>query len=414
MFRFSPLRALRGPDSPLPAITSWMLAVFLAGFMVAWETRVHRDVLYLGVFLPALLFYGGAYWRFLGSTWTFRLLALFLGYLVLSLAWGPEGLLGNIYDKSRYALIILGAVAVTGWVLASDEVWLSRLLMVLLPVGAVVLIYSVLTFYGETSYSGARLQNQVFYHQNPNSGAVGFYLLTVLGAYGALAGQAVSLRVLGFLALVVGGAFLVLAQSRGLLAGAFVAIFLQLLCLGRWKLIALLVLALNAVIAGFELFDSSGRGLLERGDAKRLEIWAIVVERILAAPIIGHGISVDTGVVLPSGDRHLSPHNFLLMVLLVGGIVGAGLLMALVGRCVVVLRDAISSGLPGAVFSASLMAGGLVIIAFDGHDLITRIHPHLWLGLWLPLGAVLALEMRQRNLGAAPPAGLGLTRGGMG
>ncbi|WP_155985174.1 O-antigen ligase [Thioalkalivibrio sp. AKL6] len=380
----------------LPAFIGWMLAVFLAGFIAAWDTRIHRDILYFGVFFPSIVYFSSFHWRAIGSSWVIRLSALFLFYLVLTLLWGGGAPIGEAYDRVRYAFIILGAIAVLAWMFSVDEQWLSRSLVIMLPVGGGVLAYSILTFYAEEPFPYARLQNQVFYHENPNSGAVGFYLLSIIGAYGVLAGKTVVQKCWGLLALLVGSVFIVLAQSRGLLLGAVLAIFVQLIYLRYWKTIGGLLLGSVVFVVAFELFDWTGRGLLARADAHRIEIWSITVDKILSAPILGHGVGNGLEIVLESGKAMISPHNFFLAVLLVGGGVAGILFSVLVGRSLWVLRDGLVRGLPGALIATSLLAGGLVIIGFDSHEIVTRVHPHLWVGLWLPLAAVAGLELRNR------------------
>ncbi len=325
----------------LQPLLFWMVAVFVAGFIAAWETRIHRDILYFGVFAPALLYFSRYHWRALSASLVIRLLAVFLGYLLLSLLWSGGPSFDEVYNKIRYALIILSAVAVFAWVFSRDEFWLTRFLAVMLPAGVLVLIFSVLSFYSSEPFPDARLNNLVFYHQNPNSGAVGYYLLIIVGVYGVLAGKTVFQKYGGLLAVLIGSAFLMMAQSRGLIVGAVAATMVQLIYFRVWKILGLVLIGGVAFLVILGQLGWSGRGFFERADSYRFEIWALTLDRVFLSPAIGHGIGADVGVTLESGRREISPHNFVLMVLFVGGGIGGLLLVAILGRCVWVLLGAL-------------------------------------------------------------------------
>lgn len=388
---------------------AWGLALFWAGFIFAWTTRVHRDSLYFFVFLPFLLVLGREQLRWLLSSRIIQCLGFFLGYLLLSVAWSPDASFDVLGSKFRYALIIFLAVLATAYMAARDVQWGERFFWILGLAACVVFVYSVSHYYQAHPFPAARLSNLIYYHDNPNPAAVGVLPAFILSLCFVLSGRSQALRLVAVVPLLLSGAFLLLAQSRGLILGAVIGGLFLFIRLRYWKtLVLVLGFALAAVLA-LEIIDWGGRGLIERAGAQRSVIWQVTLSRIVEAPWFGAGLASDTSVMV--GNRsHVSPHNLWLMAVMVGGVVGGLLLVTLHALAIRTTYSDWHDRSNGAVLAGALFVAGLVPMLVDGHQIITRIHPHLWVALWLPLGLLAGRELRSESglgQGCAVRAGVG-------
>lgn len=348
-------------------------------------------------------------WRLLLSSRVFLFLTLWIGVLTLSIVWSDPALRTSdaVYDTLRYAILILLFVAATAWVVASRDDWFSRVLFLLVPVATIVLIYSIAIYYAEHPFPSARLGNMIFYRESPNRGTVGFLLVALIGMTGALGRSSRIMKALGWAGLVVGLAFILLAQSRGLLLAFTVGAIIQLAYLRYWRLLLVLGISSMLAVVATDLLDLGVRSFLDRADAHRFVIWTAVLERIQESLWLGEGLVMDRSVAGADGRTYYSPHNIWLMSTLVAGLFG------LVSLILVVLAAMRESFLqcrmherePSsvAVLGLSTVVAGLVLLSFDGHEIIDQANPHLWLGLWFPLGVLTGYEVRRRQLYVSTP-----------
>jgi len=389
---------------------SWTLGIFLAGFLAAWSTRVHRDVLYLLVILPFLLALRWQDWRLLLSSRVFQFLILWVLLLTLSITWSDPALLTKdaVYDKLRYAFLILSFVAVTAWVVASRDDWFERMALMLVPVAAFVLIYSVVIYYADHSFPSARLGNMVFYRESPNRGSVGFLLVALIGLAALVKTRRPIFLVVGWVGLIAGLAFILLAQSRGLFLAFLVGAFVQLVYYGYWRVVLFLSFGGALVVMATDLLDIGVRSFIDRADARRFVVWAAVIERIQENLWLGEGLIIDRSIDGADGRTYYSPHSVWLMSTLVAGLPGlvSWLLLVLVAarEGVMQYRAPPLEQTAMSVLGLSMLAAGVVLLSFAGHEIIDQVSPHFWLALWLPLGLVAGYEVRRRVL---PPNGSG-------
>ncbi|WP_196800376.1 MULTISPECIES: O-antigen ligase [unclassified Thioalkalivibrio] len=380
----------------------WALAIFLAGFLAAWSTRFHRDVLYLLIVLPFLLAMRWQDWGLLLSSRVFQFLILWVGVLSASMLWSDPSLVDadEVYDKVRYALLTLIFVSATAWVVATRDDWFDRLVLVLIPIAAVVLVYSIGVYYADHPFPSTRLNNMVFYRDSPNRGSVGFLLVALVGLAVALNRDKGYLRILGWVGVAVGVAFILLAQSRALLLGFSVGAVVQLAYFRYWKVLLGLVFGVGAFVVVTHVMDFGFRSFIERADANRFTVWLAVVDRIMQNPWYGEGLILDRAVMGGDGRTYYSPHSIWLMSTLVAGILGvaAWVLLALVA-----MREAFHQsrrefcGRATAVLGISMFFAGVFLLSFAGHEIIYQVNPHFWLGLWFPLALLVGHELRRRR-----------------
>lgn len=375
-------------DSPF---LSWGLAIFLAGFVAFWSTRLHRDSLYFLVFFPLLAALRWRDWKFIFSSGTIKLVSLFLAYMLLTGLWGGYGDDG-LYNSFRYSLIILGAVVAIAWVVSKSDLWPVRWLIALVFAAITALIYSSVVFYAEHPFPASRLVNLLYYHDNPNPAAVGFLLVFVFSLFSVLTGGS-RLKWIAIVGLLAALVFLVLAQSRGLLLAAVVSAFVQLVYFRYWKVLLVAGFAALFGLLALEWTDWGMRGFLERGDARRFEVWQAALSRIAESKIFGEGLGTDTRIEISGGRTVYSPHNLPLMSFLVGGTIGGALLAGLLFVLVRTVTQDFLRGGEVAALAGSAMVAGLVLVNVDSHNIITRIHPQIWVGFWIPVGLVAGREL---------------------
>lgn len=375
-------------DSPF---VSWGLAIFLAGFLAFWSTRLHRDVLYFLVFLPLVTALRWQDWKLIFSSQTVQLVSLFLAYVLLTGLWGGYGDDG-LYNGLRYSLIILGAVVAIAWVVSQSTRWHVRWTIALVFAAVAALIYSAIVFYAQHPFPASRLVNLLYYHDNPNPAAVGFLLVFVFSLFSLLTGgrRLKWIAIVGLLSALV---FLVLAQSRGLLLAAVASAFVQLVYFRYWKILFAAAFAALFGLLALEWTDWGMRGFLERGDARRFEVWQVALSRIAESRFFGEGLGTDTRIEISGGRMVYSPHNLPLMSFLVGGAAGGVLLAGLLFSLVRVGVQGFLRGGEMAALAGSAMVAGLVLVNVDSHNIITRIHPQIWVGFWIPVGIIAGQEL---------------------
>lgn len=163
--------------------------------------------------------------------------------------------------------------------------------------------------------------------RNANGLAVWFGLcVVVFGIYALETKRGIMIRLLYSLA-ALGSLFVVgLTVSRGALIGCAVALtigFRSVLKRGFVPVLLLIVLVGVALVSG--LADPIISNFAERGteETGRFLVWPLIIDRILASPIVGVGFSaIETYV--PETQVSIVPHNSFLFFALASGIVPFG------------------------------------------------------------------------------------------
>ncbi len=376
-------------------VPTWGLVLFLVGFVAAWETRLHRDILYFLLFLPVIVLMTKRDWRVLLGNHLIIGVFSFLSYLLLTMLWASSVDLSEAVERIRHAVITLGFVLAVAWVVANDPIWWQRFLWVAVPAAAAIFLISFWPYYTSGAVFSDRLVNVVFYHSNPNPAAVGFLPVFLISCYALSSGCKRPIVLMAFIGLSASAAFLVLAQSRALLLAGFIGLLAMLVVRQRWWALVAAMLTAALVLGFWEVSDWTGRGLIERADSNRLGIWEGAVRLIGQSPFLGYGFGSEVPIETDSGREYLSPHNIWLMAGITGGVIGI-VMLALV--YFLGLRSAgrsVGDGVSGYVLVISLVLAGFVVINLDSHEIIRRVNPHLWIGLWFPLGLLVGLNIRR-------------------
>lgn len=217
----------------------------------------------------------------------------------------------------QYLIWILALIIVQSLTLRQG--FLHRFSLVALVIGACLLPYLNLDLSGDER---AGLEQGVGF-SNPNDLADWFGFCAVYFTVLAIESKRHIVRIAS-LPVVAGCLFLVgLTVSRGALVAIGIAIIVasrRLLKRGFFPVLILAMLSSLLFLSG--LFERSVGLYTERGteETGRLLVWPLVIERILASPLSGVGISA-IGTYVPGGDVPVTPHNSFLGVGLASGII---------------------------------------------------------------------------------------------
>lgn len=368
-----------------------LLAVFLTGFLYFPSTRLHSDFYYLFVLLPFLVLASRADWRALLGAPTVQLAALLIVYLLLTLTWREDAAELGLYDPLRHALLTWSLVVVAAFVTASRPHWLVELAPLLAIAAVAVTALSLLLFYQENPFPGARLQNQVGLRDNPIGGTVPMGMIALAGLAALLTEGSRARRLVGGVAAVTATLFILATQSRSLLLGVVVGAIVLLALQRYWRTLGGLALAAVATVVAIEVTPDV-RGLVGRGDSYRFLIWSDALAQIRQAPWLGYGFNAE--LAFDRGSRYTdSSHNIWLTAWLQGGVIGFLLLGALVGRCGVVAWHCLDR--PEARIAIAIFCFALIFTFFNVHNIVSRFSPHLSTSLWLAVGLLGGLEIRR-------------------
>lgn len=368
-----------------------LLAVFLTGFLYFPSTRLHSDFYYLFVLLPFLVLASRADWRALLGAPTVQLAALLIAYLLLTLTWREDAAELGLYDPLRHALLTWSLVVVAAFVTASRPHWLVELAPLLAIAAVAVTALSLLLFYQENPFPGARLQNQVGLRDNPIGGTVPMGMIALAGLAALLTEGSRARRLVGGVGAVAATLFILATQSRSLLLGVIVGAIVLLALQRYWRTLGGLALAAAAIVVVIEVTPDV-RGLVGRGDSYRFLIWSDALSLIRQAPWLGHGFNAELSFDM--GHRYTdSSHNIWLTAWLQGGVIGFLLLGALVGRCGVIAWHCLDR--PEGRIAIAIFCLALIFTFFNVHNIVSRFSPHLSTSLWLAVGLLGGLEIRR-------------------
>lgn len=150
----------------------------------------------------------------------------------------------------------------------------------------------------------------------------------------------------------------------------------------------------GTVLGAVAIFSLGWEDLAKRGLSFRPEIWAEFARRSAEAnPILGAGSGAPSYWVTPELTfRH--PHSIFVSAFFFGGIIGLGLLVALI---VLAARYAWQSP-PSPVRTLAVMtlSYGVVVGLIDGDNIVTKID-YLWWLIWFPLAVVMMLPKPQSS-----------------
>lgn len=342
---FVPLAALRLPL----AMGAWILLIFFARTS-ALDAVTNRILLFIAVCWIGLLLGGRTSLRetFAGSQAIVVLVAVFVAYMLVSVAWAPEaGVAGRPIKELLYAA--LGFLLVFGAVQQRRD---ARWLMGAFVAGAALtVLYGVAK--GGVGLGAGAGSSEVNDLEGRFQGGAGDpnYLAAVLVPAIMLAGglairRGIGRRVLLALATAVIAIGVAATQSRGGLIAAFVCSGVALaIWRGRRGLILALILLAAAAVAAYFIGDHAAWVRIQESNhgSGRLDIWTVAWRVVHDHPLFGVGLAqfpvVSPHYVLQPGvleyanliiEKHIVVHNLYLQLWAEEGIVGLLLFLGVV------------------------------------------------------------------------------------
>ena len=317
----------------------------------------------------------------------FRLITLYMAYLLLSSLWSEP--------LDRYRLGQMGAICVylisffttTHYLVNRNPAHFDLMLRACTLAAGAAAIASIFIFYASNPFPEARMEaTGALTNINEYANVYGVFAILALG-FAADSRTAIT-RGLFLMVMVAFIAVAWFGQSRTAFASILIALGVPSgLSLGRGK--SYLLAGLTLVVVTLLLaFPEVAQKAFERGQSFRFIIWSEVWQGIQARPIFGHGLlselAIDTGA--RSGPMSVA-HNAYLQVFWTGGIIGLLLFLLLLGSA---FRFALLRGqqegdyrvLCILIFAACAMMTGVDILIARPRD--------QWILFWLPLAMLLA------------------------
>lgn len=317
----------------------------------------------------------------------FRLIALYMTYLLLSSLWSEPLDRYRLGQMAAICVYLISFFTTTHYLVNRNPVHFDLMLRAATLAAGAAAIASIFIFYMSNPFPATRMQGTgALTNINEYANVYGVFALLALG-FAADSQKAIT-RGLFLLAMVAFIAVAWFGQSRTAFASILIALgVLSGLSLGRGKSYLPAGLALGVVIL-LLAFPEVVQQAFERGQSFRFIIWSEVWQGIQARPIFGHGLLSELAIDTGARSRPMSvAHNAYLQVFWTGGIIGLLLFLLLLGSA---FRFALIRGqqqgdyriLCILIFAACAMMTGVDILIARPRD--------QWILFWLPLAMLMA------------------------
>lgn len=357
----------------------YFYATFIAGYLLLPMATGHRRLYYILV-LPAVL----VIWRELSDFYRNNALAglllLYTTYMMSTLLWTADFAPAAALEALGYSLCVLSFCYVSGylWIRHADR--MDRLAHRVTWLAAAAAVVSIVAWYISNPFPTSRLEPLgVMHHQNKAASAYGIFLVLCLhyvfsdrGRNNKLVYSSLALALLSLV---------VFTQSRTAMTSVCVALLILVGYRG-------LAIAAIGVAASWALMAANPQIWVNRvvDYSFRPGIWERVITDMQGYWWFGHGYLIDPRV--PAYDQLFNhAHNGYLATLRDGGLVGMGLLMAILAIAAHWAWRLYQQR--GERIYLALLLYGMTCIAMDYDRLL--VHPkELWLFFWLPVALIMA------------------------
>ncbi|TVQ98623.1 MAG: hypothetical protein EA399_10465 [Desulfovibrionales bacterium] len=396
-----PVNALRRRYATPQAVwvCGLLFCFFLGSIFLSDNIRLHRNVYYILVLVPFAVLVRGDFFQALIRSPVFLGCLAFLGYLWLSLFWSSQDSNYVFYNEARTLVLMLGFLAVTAFYAVHLEGFTKLLGWVLAVTAAAASMISIYVFYVDRHIPlMGGLESRVVDiglagHPIDSAGLYGFVAIFLVFALvlprrkHPLATWAAVASLLAILA------FVALTQTRGALLGIGMVLgFGLMLHVDRrlWLVLGVLFATVLGMVA-VSLHHPEGMFGFERRLGVRGEIWTLALERAWERPWFGFGLNEHHQLFSADGERHGVAHNLYLENLHFGGIFGTALLLGLAGLA---LRGAWRDyRRTGSFLMPAIISYPLIFGISAGYLTLSKISP-MWIQFWLPIGLIIATEIR--------------------
>jgi O-antigen ligase len=133
--------------------------------------------------------------------------------------------------------------------------------------------------------------------------------------------------------------------------------------------------------------------LILRGDSYRFQLWQEAIKGIIEHPLLGNGMQARLTPLVSSPDAY-NAHNIYLATFFHIGILGGVFFLYLIGKSLLMATKMALPGEPKIIMVFLLLIFGLISGITDHSQLVKSPSP-LWLILWLPIGMVIANNIKK-------------------
>lgn len=354
-------------------------SIFIAGYFLLPMASGHRQLYYVLVF-PAVLLLARELRDFYAGNLLAGLILLYVGYMMVSLAWTADFVAIEAGFQLGYSLALLSFIFISGYLWIQYPRQLRSLIpRVLLLAGATGLV-SITVWYLNNPFPSSRLEPLgVMHHQNKSACAYGLFLVLCVHQLRRHESGLRQLPAYALAALLL--ALILFTQSRTALAGVSVALVVML---GYRAFI----LVIAGLAASFALVSVNPEDWWYRVEtfSFRPGIWRQLLTEMNGHWLFGQGYLVNPKVDA-YGYTFNHAHNSYLASLRDGGLIALLLLLAILATSGLwALRLYRQRGEP---LYLALLLSAMTVIAMDFDRLL--VHPkELWLFFWLPIALIMA------------------------
>ena len=285
--------------------------------------------------------------------------------------------------------MVISFVAVSGFIWVQYPHTSDQLVRRGVWLASAAALVSIVVWYTNNPFPESRLVPLgVMHHQNKSGAAYAIFLVLSVYLLSTSPGRNQRLLYLGTTALL--GSLVVFTQSRTALAGACVGLVILL----GWRAMGL---ALIAMLASWALVAANPQDWLERVEnlSFRPGIWQQVLSDMQGHWLIGRGYLTNPEVEA-YGQVFSHAHNSYLASLRDGGLLGLGLMLAMLG--VASLWAARIMLQRGERLYLALLTLGMTCLFMDFDRLLVQ-PKEMWIYLWLPIAMVTAIYPHRQQSG---------------
>lgn len=353
-------------------------------------------------FFARVLFVLGffVFYKGIKNTWrhpVFFAVIAYMAYLLLSGFWSNPLDWFQLGQKLTICIYLFSFIAITYFLVNWNQLWFDRMLQVCALIAAVAAAISILAFYRENPFPTTRLDG-IGSLTNVNEFSVLYGVFALIAMRFALQKRKFSHKLPFILGVQIFLCFAWFGQSRSAFAAMMIALLaLAGLTLKERKTLYLFILAVFAGTLAI-VFPDSAMEALHRGEGLRPQIWALVWNEAISAPIVGHGLVSNMSLAV--GDHVFeNAHSAYLQVFWQGGVIGLGLFIFLLGLA---FRHSWSLGAQqGDYMVFALLLFAAIALTTDLDTLIARPREQ-WLLFWFPLALLLSYQGKAPD--TPPPA----------
>lgn len=350
-----------------------MYALFLAGYFLVPQAPEHYEFYYLLVLAPSLLLWPAAAQLLRGNA-LFLLMMVYILYMMVTSLWSPVFDWQGFVEVVWHGLLVVSFILLTAVLRENLPDSYERMLRMLVFVAAFAGLLSITLWYSDHPFPASRMKpfGRMEWEIRA-AGVYGLFWIMSLYFFTRTRGKFRWVYLFAGLPLLMTVMFTQTRTALIAMAAAGVVIAIR----HNYRVLLVFIAAAAITLLVFpELWEQIMRGM-----PFRVSIWTVAFEQAREHWLFGNGYLSDTTAVV-AGVPFEHAHNMYIATFRDGGVVGLGLMLAMLGVALLwAFRLARRCG--DGLYLALLLY--LFINSIPNPDrLLARPHEQ-WLFIWLPL-----------------------------